>query len=162
MSRLKCCNTCKTSKPLDMFYSYYCSEREKMRVNADCIECKNEKRGEYRRRKTRGLSNNARYERSPNRRYSSARGLAKRRGYEFSLSKTEFLALISLPCHYCGGALPVTRGGLDRVDNSKGYTFDNVVPCCSDCNRIKCHLLTHEEMYAVAQLLQAMRGKAAA
>ena len=27
--------------------------------------------------------------------------------------------------------------GLDRVDSSKGYTIDNVVPCCAICNTAK-------------------------
>lgn len=27
--------------------------------------------------------------------------------------------------------------GVDRVDSSKGYTIDNVVPCCDICNRMK-------------------------
>ena len=27
--------------------------------------------------------------------------------------------------------------GVDRVDNDKGYIRDNIVSCCSDCNRSK-------------------------
>ena len=27
--------------------------------------------------------------------------------------------------------------GLDRVDSNKGYTDDNVVPCCGSCNQLK-------------------------
>jgi len=30
-----------------------------------------------------------------------------------------------------------TYNGVDRVDNTKGYTIDNVVPCCAKCNRAK-------------------------
>jgi hypothetical protein len=27
--------------------------------------------------------------------------------------------------------------GVDRVDNTKGYTLANSVPCCKVCNRMK-------------------------
>jgi 5-methylcytosine-specific restriction endonuclease McrA len=51
------------------------------------------------------------------------------------------------PCHYCG-LPPYTVShrkkdqafvytGIDRVDNEKGYTPDNVVPCCGVCNFMK-------------------------
>jgi hypothetical protein len=30
-----------------------------------------------------------------------------------------------------------TRNGIDRKDNSKGYTIDNVVSCCFICNKGK-------------------------
>ena len=31
----------------------------------------------------------------------------------------------------------VYHSGVDRIDSSKGYTKDNVVPCCGKCNRMK-------------------------
>jgi len=30
-----------------------------------------------------------------------------------------------------------TYTGIDRVDNKKGYVVDNVVSCCTICNRVK-------------------------
>jgi hypothetical protein len=27
--------------------------------------------------------------------------------------------------------------GIDRLDNTKGYTIDNIVPCCYKCNVLK-------------------------
>lgn len=27
--------------------------------------------------------------------------------------------------------------GIDRVDNNKGYEIENVVTCCTDCNKKK-------------------------
>lgn len=30
-----------------------------------------------------------------------------------------------------------TYNGIDRVDSSKGYEFDNIVTCCGDCNLMK-------------------------
>ena len=37
-----------------------------------------------------------------------------------------------------------TYNGIDRVDNTRGYTLDNVVPCCFKCNRAK-DTMTKEE-----------------
>jgi hypothetical protein len=69
---------------------------------------------------------------------------AKRRGYSFDLTEEDFKQLIQKPCHYCGS--PPNGGyskgdflvnGIDRVNNSLGYTLDNSVPCCSLCNSMK-------------------------
>lgn len=71
---------------------------------------------------------------------------AKKRNLEWTLSKEETWLLTQQPCHYCR-ILPyqkywqysyfVIYNGLDRVDSSKGYHSDNVVPCCGFCNRLK-------------------------
>jgi len=72
--------------------------------------------------------------------------------------------MVSLNCHYCDiapkkySAYHKTDGsfrkekslhadwaeqqwifanGIDRVDNSKGYSDTNCVPCCSECNHAK-------------------------
>jgi len=54
---------------------------------------------------------------------------------EWKLTDEESVALVfKNQCTYCG-----TQGdlGIDRIDSSKAYTIDNVVPCCSMCNIIK-------------------------
>lgn len=73
---------------------------------------------------------------------------ARERGLPWDLGVEDFRRLTSLDCHYCGTA-PSTvlktnavdggyvYNGLDRVDNSRGYTLDNVVPCCGICNHAK-------------------------
>lgn len=74
---------------------------------------------------------------------------AKHRKIKFNLPESEFRTVTSSPCFYCGAEpKQVASGsfnpktayvynGLDRVDNLKGYSQDNVVPCCADCNRAK-------------------------
>ena len=60
---------------------------------------------------------------------------AKIRNHLFLLSFEEFsLKLLNAKCNYCGigGKL-----GLDRVVNSIGYTNENTVPCCWNCNKTK-------------------------
>lgn len=59
------------------------------------------------------------------------RGAAER-GLEFGLSLWDIHCFWKNPCHYCGEAIETV--GLDRVDNARGYTRDNVVSCCRRCN----------------------------
>lgn len=68
--------------------------------------------------------------------YSRYDSGAKRRGYDFNLLFDEFITLIILPCLYCGND-PSPFNGIDRLDNTIGYEWDNCVPCCSTCNRMK-------------------------
>jgi hypothetical protein len=69
--------------------------------------------------------------------YSSMLSSAKERDLEVSITKEEFSIMRNSPCFYCNGALPETGSGLDRVNNSNGYTKDNCRPCCTDCNLAK-------------------------
>jgi hypothetical protein len=63
-------------------------------------------------------------------------------------------------CHYCHlpeDAIPDIRAttqvghplkrlGLDRIDNDRGYTVDNIVLCCFPCNKAKGNVFSEEEM----------------
>lgn len=87
---------------------------------------------------------------SRNKIYAEYRNQAKKRGYAFELSIEKFVELTSQDCHYCG-AEPQPRplcqteryngayvlNGLDRIDNTQGYTTDNVLTCCRQCNWAK-------------------------
>jgi len=73
---------------------------------------------------------------------------AKGRGYEYKLTEEQFKEITQKNCHYCG-AKPshpskyqgnngvYIYNGIDRIDNTKGYIIDNVVPCCTRCNYAK-------------------------
>ena len=77
----------------------------------------------------------------------------KAKGISYDITAATYIAIATKPCHYCG-TLPVTKGkqltrhgeipipvnGLDRIDSSLGYTFNNIVPCCSICNIMKSNL----------------------
>jgi hypothetical protein len=66
-------------------------------------------------------------------------------GSRFTLSKEEYKRLIELPCHYCRRDITETnKSGIDRVDCTRGYTMDNVVSCCCECNRMK-HTSTQKD-----------------
>lgn len=76
------------------------------------------------------------YDADFNRYFRNLKRGAANREYEFSLTREQVYPLIQQDCTYCGVS-PIKRNGLDRVDNEKGYTLDNIVPCCEDCNRAK-------------------------
>lgn len=63
---------------------------------------------------------------------------AQPRGYEVSIGKERIRELIMDKCYYCGepGSLENVLG-VDRADNSLGYTHDNSVSCCKACNLMK-------------------------
>lgn len=90
------------------------------------------------------------YKNNPSCMYKLYTKSAAKRQIEFTLNKEDFIKLLMLPCAYCG-KIPLNesdRNGLDRVDNTKGYILDNVVPCCFDCNQMKGkksveHFLSH-------------------
>jgi len=42
---------------------------------------------------------------------------------------------------------------IDRVDNSKGYSIDNICKCCLICNRIKSNFFTGKEFHLIAPTL---------
>ena len=80
---------------------------------------------------------------------------ARKRGYIFNLTEEQFAEITKRDCHYCEakpnntvrrlrGNGDYTYNGIDRIDNNKGYTMDNVVPCCKICNQAK-HTLTMPE-----------------
>ena len=63
------------------------------------------------------------------------------RGHEWYLSDEYAKKLFVEECHYCGCE---QLNGIDRKDNSLGYTPDNCVSCCKKCNYAK-HILGYTE-----------------
>jgi len=76
----------------------------------------------------------------------------------WSITLEEYEKLLQQDCHYCKRNLLTATGvNLDRVDNSKGYTLDNVLPCCGDCNIIRNTKLTVREMEVAMQAVMRLR-----
>jgi len=67
--------------------------------------------------------------------YSDTRAVDRKKGRANDLTKEFIAESISKGCSYCGEAS--IRMSLDRIDNSKGHTVDNVVPACIRCNTIR-------------------------
>jgi len=73
---------------------------------------------------------------------------AKKQGLDYKLTEEQYRAITQKDCYYCGAKpnnISKNEGrygvyiynGIDRVDNNKGYTMDNIVPCCKRCNYAK-------------------------
>ena len=94
-------------------------------ANKEAINLRSKQRGDSKK-----------YYRTPRGKWALIRSNAKHRNLNFSLPFDLYESqLWGKPCHYCGCEIEVT--GLDRKDNDKGYTPDNVVPSCWDCNSKK-------------------------
>ena len=59
---------------------------------------------------------------------------AKNRGLANELTKEEWLKLTQEDCYYCHCTSNYGFSGVDRVDNTHGYTTENTVSCCGQCN----------------------------
>lgn len=86
-----------------------------------------------------------------------------------SLDRATWERIIHMPCHYCGcreqrtsrgslRACVVTIVGVDRIDNDRGYTEENCVPCCGQCNRAKGTLATDTFVTWVNATYQHLRS----
>jgi len=80
---------------------------------------------------------------------------AKMRRIKWNLTEEQFAEITQKDCYYCGAKpnnkryQPRNNGeyiynGIDRIDNTKGYTIDNIVPCCKICNIAKSNLTEQE------------------
>lgn len=71
---------------------------------------------------------------------------AKNRHFDWQLTDDDFFILTRADCHYCGVAPSKVASlksgcyvynGIDRKENSLGYTLENSVTCCEICNLAK-------------------------
>lgn len=82
--------------------------------------------------------------------FGSYKANAKTRNLCFEILETDFVTICQLSCHYCGTkpsrpldyegkaeTRTILYNGIDRKDNSIGYTSINIVPCCYRCNIMK-------------------------
>ena len=67
------------------------------------------------------------------------------------ISLQSFYNISDFSCVFCGGVKDIISGqnsilgcGLDRLNNTLGYTRENTVPCCKVCNRGKSNMIYKE------------------
>ena len=92
---------------------------------------------------------------------------AKRRNLIWDLTVEQAENLFTGSCFYCGGSphqirqTSVSNGvfihnGIDRINNAMGYTPENCVSCCSDCNRAKLKLDKESFINHILQIHQTI------
>jgi hypothetical protein len=86
------------------------------------------------------------------------------KGLCFLLTKEEFKNLTRRVCHYCGvvpqqvancgkKSTAYVYNGVDRKDNTQGYTEENSVPCCKVCNMAKRNMSLSQFMDWIKRLI---------
>ena len=93
------------------------------------------------------------------RRFKYAIDTASRKNQEWTIEYFDYENMISTnTCTYCKSSLNKNGIGLDRLDSLKGYTKENCVACCYDCNKVKSNVLTYEEMLVAMKVVQELRN----
>lgn len=94
-------------------------------------------------------------------RFGYLKRMAKMRSLSFNISKEHYAFLVSSGCFYCSKqTLGVEMGGgLDRINNAKGYTEDNVLPCCGFCNKARGIFWSVEEFKLIRETIADFRGE---
>lgn len=87
---------------------------------------------------------------------------AKKRNFAFELSLEEFDEITKMPCEYCGGYSDELDGvqfnGIDRINSSDGYIYENCVPCCATCNQMKMAFDLHDFLEHVKKIVNYTFG----
>lgn len=136
----KTCLRCKALKPVGSFAT---KRGVKDGLQSWCITCVQERQ----------LHN---YQTNPKTQFRYSRQFARRRGHLWDLDFTTWDFLRRQPCDYCGLAIETRVGGLDRLDNTRGYELGNVVPCCAICNTVRSDIWTPTEMKIIGAVLGSL------
>ncbi len=140
LSSIRCCH-CKEDKATSEFTNNKNTKTGKALACKKCVAASvkprlpSVHRAYYEKNKIRILTKRRAHKQTFIGRFLTYKGSAKSFGRSFELTQDEFKCFWQKPCFYCGDSIRTI--GLDRIDSSKGYTFDNVVSCCATCNRMK-------------------------
>jgi 5-methylcytosine-specific restriction endonuclease McrA len=100
--------------------------------------------------------------------YSVLRNKAKKRNIDFNILEEDFKDWYNKQkqkCIYCGRSLTTIqkdtkesdnhkhRLTIDRKDNKKGYTIENITLACYRCNVIKGNYFTEKEMLKIGRII---------
>lgn len=139
MASTKRCTKCGVRKPVDRFAPTGKTPGRLRSVCRDCYNTATTRRRDNPESRERIRLHSKEYRRRPEKRAifirQDSRQYDQRHGLLCTLTVPFIQKLISRPCTYCGeDQLMMT---LDRIDNQKGHTEENVLPCCSRCNYLR-------------------------
>jgi hypothetical protein len=162
----KTCRFCGETKPLDLMDTY--RKAGKLYYRSRCLSCISQQRREKRQRslKLAREQERRRAKRKADQRAAGqytekfilwdARKSDRKAGRENNLTREGIKVLIDQGCCYCGET--EIRMTLDRIDNDKGHTQDNVVPACIRCNYTRKNM-PYEAWLVVAKGMREAREK---
>ena len=136
----RCCKDCGILKPIEEFNTHNKTKEIRRRY---CIKC------EKKRVKSRSIL--------PKQRWANAKRRSAKSGEIWEIPLEVYVKIINARCHYCDGKLNPTGCGLDRKDNELGYVIENVVPCCRECNTVKNHFFTYQEMILLSITIKKIK-----
>jgi hypothetical protein len=105
-----------------------------------CAECYNKLKYIEQERERKERDYNIERKQNIQKHYNEYQRGAIKRNLEFSIKIDDFEELVNSHCYYCDEYNSERVIGLDRLDSSKGYSIKNIVPCCADCNMMKCNI----------------------
>ena len=89
-------------------------------------------------------------------RYKLYKRNAVTRNIPFNLSFEEFNTITQQPCYYCGeltkDEYDIIFTGVDRIDSTQGYFYENVVSCCNMCNKMKLNYTLEDWLNKIQQI----------
>lgn len=136
----------------------------------DCLDCENETRIwpshlAYAKQKCRVCASRSRpYQHC----HTYLTLCAKHKNISMSLTYEEYCEYTTHKCHYCNDLIPWEKWSkgsghnqayyLDRIDNAKGYSKDNCVACCTECNFTRSNRYSYNEFMLLSPGLQAIKA----
>lgn len=120
------------------------SKKQKIYQEKNREKIKKDKAKYYIENKESKLAYEKLYKQTASGRFCTYKSSAKERNLEFSITLEQFAEFWNKPCGYCGEEIETI--GIDRIDNVKGYTLENIISCCETCNRMKL-AMTQEQFF---------------
>lgn len=99
--------------------------------------------------------------------YNSYRFNAHKRKLCFDINREQFFKITKGNCFYCNKhpsnifnlkvktknkIANYTYNGIDRINNDKGYTPDNIVSCCTRCNTMKMDMNINDSKMTIKKI----------
>ena len=151
---MKCCTKCKQTQPKSNFY-YRPSSKENL--NAICKVCLRKNVKKYRNKSTNTLEGYLAY------RLYSVKGRAKRKNTICDITVADLMSLykeqkglckLSQVEMTCDGGRKKSSLSIDRIDNTKGYTKDNIQMLCYIVNIMKLNMKSEELIFWCSKIME--------
>lgn len=167
LENTRICAHCKEIKPLTAEYFHRTQLNGKPNFHRYCKPCRKETRKDGYKYKTleqkkSDIQRSAEFQANT----LSGRAIVMLKSYrttdrkknrEFNLTKQWLIDnIIDKPCFYCEDTY---RTGCERLDNEKGHTVENCVPCCSVCNSVRSDIFTILEMKELGLKIKELKLK---